>query len=537
MSSFRIISLCVLLLFVQVIFSTASGQRKERRRIVGVVTYVSSVTFYFDAGRAKGLEVGDTVMVSRKLQQRAVGVVAAVSSSSASASVVTQSSAVTAGDTAVVVKDIIIEEPVVGAPTKLTASQSAALRFPSRPENNTITGRFALQYGAAGEFGKPLDFSQPAAILRLEVARLFGTGTTFTFYGRTYSDLTANFDRFGDGPRTKLRMYELSLGYDSRRAWYGYAIGRITSRYVGGLGAFDGGQFYFRRGRLTVGTLAGAQTDYSTTQIDPDLLKFAAFANYAWGGDVFATSDVTVAYGQQRYKGKIDRVFGYVQSSLRFGTDLYFYSSTELDFQKIENGVRSKQMRLTNSFVTMTYSPFQWVSINGGYDAARTIYLFESMKAISDTLLDKTLKEGFRASLSFRLPLNVTLGGQANYRLASGTTSSARTLTGSFRIGDILDTDVNLGIQYSNIVGLYTEGEDYTVDIDRWVAQSLSVGFRLDRYKYHIHGQPGELSTITGSGNINFRLSRSLYTVLSFDQVWDNSRNTQRLYFEIGVHF
>jgi hypothetical protein len=208
-----------------------------------------------------------------------------------------------------------------------------------------------------------------------------------------------------------------------------------------------------------------------------------------------------------------------------------------MDFEKMDNGVKSKQPRITNSFVTLSWTPTGWLSINGGYDAARTIYLFESMKAFSDTLLDKTLKEGYRMALSFRLPLNITVGGQGNWRLASGTTSSAHTLGSNFRIGDILNTEVNLGAQYSNIVGLYTEGDDYTIDIDRWIAQALSLGFRLDKYKYHVHGLVDELYTTTASANINYRISKTLYTVVSFDQIWENIRTSQRLYAEVGIHF
>lgn len=537
MTSSNIIRMTGVCLLALLVVGVASGQKRERRRIAGVVTYVSSRTFYFDAGRARGLEIGDTVTVNRKTQRRALGVIAAVSSSSSSASIITQSDALAVGDSVVTVKVVTIEDIPALATGRLSASQSSAMRFPSRPEDNVATGRFALQYGASGEFGKALEFSQPAAILRLDIQRLFGTGTTFTFYGRTYSDLTANFDRFGVGSRTKLRMYEFSLAYENRRAPLGYSLGRITSRYVGGLGAFDGAQFYVRRGPFTMGVLGGAQTDYTTNQFDTDQLKFAAFTNFAWGGDVFTTSDVTLGYGQQRYRGKIDRAFGYLQSSVRIGTDLFFYSSAELDFQKIENGVKSKQARLTNTFVTLSYSPTRWLSVNGGYDAARSIYLFESMKTFSDTLLDKSLKEGYRMAVSFRLPLNITIGGQGNWRLASGTTSSARTLGSTFRIGDVLHTDVNMGFQYARIQGLYTEGNDYTIDIDRWIAQSFALGFRLDRYRYHVLGQVDELYTTTASGNLNVRLSRTFYTVLSFDQVWDNIRTSQRLYFEVGVHF
>jgi hypothetical protein len=525
---------CVIVIAVM-LASTAWAQRTNLKRIGAAVSYVSSTTFYFDAGRVRGIAVGDTVTVFRKSEKRGTGVVTAISSSSSSASVLSVAGLLSAGDSVFVTKEVAVEEPLP-AGVKSTGS-SVASRFPSKPEPNQLSGRFALQYGAAGEFGKALDYNQPAAVVRLEVARLFGTGTTFTFYGRNHYDLSEQFARYGEGSRAKLRTYELSFVNDNPRNWFGWSVGRITSRFVGGLGAFDGGQAFIRKGNLSVGVLGGAQSDYSSTRIDPDQLKFSAFVNYAWGGDVFKTSDVTLAYGQQRYLGKIDRSFLYLQASLRFGTDLFYYSSTELDFYKTDNGVRRKEINLTNSFVTVTYTPNPWLSINAGYDAARTIYLFESMKAISDTLFDKTLKEGMRASLSFRLPLNITVTGQSNFRLASGTTSSARTLGSTLRVGDILGSEVNLGLQYSNIQGLYTEGDDYTVDIDRWIAQSLSISLRADRYNYSIRGQETKYVTTTAGGAINYRVTRALYAVVNFDQVWDTTRDTQRLYFELGLHF
>jgi hypothetical protein len=45
------------------------------------------------------------------------------------------------------------------------------------------------------------------------------------------------------------------------------------------------------------------------------------------------------------------------------------------------------------------------------------------------------------------------------------------------------------------------------------------------------------LVTTTAGGSINYRLSRVLYALMNFDKVWDTTRDTQRLYLEVGVHF
>ena len=506
----------------------ARAQTREMRRITAAVTYVAMGSFYFDAGRLNGVAAGDTVTVVHKGGALASGVVTAISSASSAAKVLSQSFTISAGDSVFEVKQVVLEEETV----------TGGSRFkPSVMTDNRVSGRVGLQYAGAGVFSQALDFSQPGVIAQFSVQRLFGTSSTFTVYSRTYRDLSRGYALYGQGSRTKERLFELSLTNDDPRSSYGYGVGRITSRYVGGIGVFDGAQLFVRRGNLTAGLLGGTQPDYTTSAFSTDEAKFAGFVNYGWGGDVFRTSSITLAYGQQRYQGKIDRKFGYLQTTLQFSTDLFFYSSTEMDLAHRENGAEVNRPTVTNSFLTLSWNATDWLSVNAGYDAVRALDLLESMKAFPDTLLDKTLKEGYRTNISVRLPLRLTLMGNANFRLASPTTPGARTVGSTLRAADILDSDISAGAQYQDIRGLYTTGTDWTFDVDRWIAQSFSVSLRLDDYKYIITGQDQKLRTTTGTVSLNFALFRSYYASMNFDQVWDSVRNTQRLYAEVGLHF
>ena len=512
------------------------GQKREERVITSSISYISAGTVYLDAGRSRGLEIGDTLTVSRASRAQGVIVITAVSSSSSSAATVSQSTPFAVGDSAWIRKWMVVQE---AASPGLTAGTGVPSPDPphSPQEATVVSGRVALQYGAVGNFSDSLEYSRPAAILRLDVARLFGTELVFTLYGRTSYDLTDHPGAYQQTSRTQTRMYELSLSYEDPRAWYGYGIGRIYSRFVGGLGTFDGGQAFVRAGQFTFGLLGGAQPDYVNSSVDADRLKFSAFANYAWGGDVFTTSDITLAYGQQRAHGELDRDFLYVQTSLKFGPELFLYASSELDLHSIENGQMTRDPNLTNSFLTVNYVPLRWLSISAGYDAARTIYLFESMKSIADTLLDRSLKEGVRGSVTFRLPYNLSLTTSGNFRLASGTTGSARTVAGTLRAFDVGGSQINLGVHAASVQGLYTSGNDFAFDLDTWIERSLSVGIKLDRYHYLLRDQSGTFTTTTGTVNIQYLMSRSLYGVVTVDQVWDTSRTFQRLFLEVGVHF
>ena len=520
----------ILALCVAAGITGVQAQTKQMRRITAAVTYVATGSFYFDAGRLKGVAAGDTVTVVHKGGALASGVVTAISSASSAAKVISQSSTVTAGDSVFEMKEVALEEENVASETTLRWKPGAL-------QDNRVSGRIGFQYAGAGKFGQPLDFSQPGLIAQLSVQRLFGTGSTFTVYSRTYRDMSQGYALYGQGSRTKERLFELSLTNDDPRSAYGYGVGRITSRYVGGIGVFDGAQLFARKGNLTAGLMGGTQPDYLTSAFSTDETKFAAFVNYGWGGDVFKTSSVTLAYGQQRYQGKIDRKFGYLQTTFQFSTALFFYSSTEMDMAHRENGFEVNKASITNSFVTLSWNPTDWVSVNAGYDAVRALDLLESMKTFPDSLLDRTLKEGYRTNVSFRLPLRLTLMGNVNFRLASPTTPSARTVGSTLRAADILNTDVSAGAQYQDIRGLYTTGHDWTLDLDRWIAQSLSVSLRLDDYRYVITGQDQRIRTTTGTISLNFALFRSYYASMNFDQVWDTQRNTQRLYAEVGLHF
>ena len=512
------------------------GQKREERVISSSISYLSAGTVYLDAGRTRGLETGDTLTVVRQSQPLGIIVITAVSSSSASAATLSQAGPFAVGDSAWTRKSVLVQEAPPAGVAAGAVVQTSSLPASSQ-ESNIVNGRVALQYGAVGNFSDTLQFSQTAALVRLDVARLFGTGLVFTIYGRTSYDLADHIGWYQQGSRRQTRMYELSLSYEDPQAWYGYGIGRIYSRFVGGLGTFDGGHAFVRTGQFTIGVLGGCQPDYVNSSVNTDQLKFSAFANYAWGEDIFTRSDLTLAYGQQRAHGELDRDFVYFQTSLRFGPGLFVYASSELDLHSITNGQMAHDPSLTNTFVTLNYLPLNWLTLTAGYDAARAIYLFESMKSIADTLLDRTLKEGFRGSLTFRLPYNLSLTTSGNVRLASGTTGAAHTVAGTLRAFDIAGSQINAGVHGASVQGLYTSGDDITFDIDTWFDRSLFVGLKLDRYHYQVRDQSGTFTTTTGTANVQYLLSRSLYGVVTFDQVWDDSRTFQRLFLEVGVHF
>jgi hypothetical protein len=514
------------------LLASTHSSGEEKQRIAGAVTYISGSNIYVDAGREKGLAAGDTLTILRGSIRLGRSVVIAVSSNSSASQALPPADSVAVGDSAIVFK-IVPLQPVQPAVARFAPGVRGA---GPGADGMIVHGRVGIQYAGAGALDSRLDFSQPSVLVRLDLSRMPG-GLSFSLYARSSYDLAQRSSFSSESGRWGLRLFDMALAYDNPAAWYGFGVGRLTSRYVGGLGAFDGGQFFVRQGNLSAGFVLGFQPDYHTSQIQTEQQKMAGFVNYAWGGDVFRSNNSTIAYGQQLFRGKLDRDFLYLQNTVNLGSALFLYQSSEIDLHDMKDSIRSGAFRLTNTFVTLSYMPVSWLTANAGYDATRNFLLFESMKTFPDTLIDRELQQGFRMGASIRLPLRMSISATANFRLQSAGGRPARTFGSSFRMGDIGGSEVNVGAQYLKIQGLYTDGDDMSVDIDRWITEAIYLSVRFDRYAYAYVRQPGSAVTTTAGLNLNVSLTRSWYLMMTFDRVWDPSRNSLRAFGEISYHF
>jgi len=303
------------------------------------------------------------------------------------------------------------------------------------------------------------------------------------------------------------------------------------------MGLFDGAQVFVRMGGLKVGAFGGWQPEYSLSSFGTRRQKIGGFISYGWGPGVFSSSEVTLAYGRGMVGGRLDRDYLYVQSRLRLTPNLSFYQSAEVDMHRMEAGAPTAELGFTNAYVSLTYYPLQWLNLSGGYDATRSIYLFETMKSIADTLVDQSLKQGFRGSVSVRLPMNIFMNAIGTMRPASGANPEAHTVGGGLRIADIRNSGISIGAQYTKIASLYTDGADAAADVSWWMTERLSATVRVDRYQYTALGESSALRTVTGSINVSVQFTRSLYAMVFVDQVWDSIQNLRRVYIECGFHF
>jgi hypothetical protein len=509
------------------------------------VVYMSSSVIYLNAGRDAGFIVGDTAEAFRNFRNIGKVQITAISKNTSAAKLLTPSANIAVGDSIVSIKvftPVISSSPASVAAVNETTSAVSPARVRmksdlSRNDRNVITGRAAIQYISMLSSDSRFNLSQPAPLLRLDVRNLYGTGMVFSMYGRSYYDLTDRYLRSGEKSPLKIRMYEFQLQYNDRQASIGYGFGRMNSSFVAGMGMFDGGQVYARGGYFTGGVLFGAGIFDQSLNINRDYRKGALFINYRSSENFTQYFDGTIAYIRQLMRDKLDREYFYLQNSMSLGSQLSIYENTELDLNDISGGKRRSALKLSNTFLSVNYYPLAWLNTNIGYDGTRSIYLFESMKSISDTLLDKNLQQGIRAGATVQLPYFIYLSGGIFYRAKKGDVRDSKTLNGALRASNLFGSDVNAGIRYAKINGLYSDGYDITFDVDQTFFYKMTASLRYDYYAYSILSLHQAFITRTVSATINYRISGMWYMSLFADTVRDETMNNVNIFAEVGVRF
>jgi len=357
------------------------------------------------------------------------------------------------------------------------------------------------------------------------------------FHGRAVRNLSQTTPTSSGLSRSHARIYELALAADAPGNPFGFSLGRVTSRYVAGLGPFDGAEVFVRKGNVTAGILGGFQPDFVTSGVDARRQKAALFANVAWKGADRTGGDVTIAYGRQMFKGKLDRDFAYVQSSTRIGSTITIFQSTEVDVTGLEGDERTGKLRLANTFLTMSFAPLPWLTFDGGYDATRIVYYLESMEIRSDTLMDNTLRQGVRGGVFFRLPLRIQVGGRIHVRPAVGDLRASRTIMGTAGVRDIAHSGVSVNAQLAGITGIYAEGTNVSCRMDFMLSPETSLDLGVERYRYTLVRTQEQQSTVTASVSAQTFVARRWYILGGLDQVWENDLPFQRVFAEVGVRF
>jgi hypothetical protein len=525
-----------MLLGLVLVGALCKGQVKAPLQCVVTVSYVTSQTVYLDGGRNRYITVGDTGVVYRRGVSSGRLVIIGLSSSSASARLVQPSDSAFVGDTVVVA----LAHQVARAPDA-AGKANDELRLSgqkTRSGQSPTHGRIGFQYTSMGERGGNSIFSRPSIVGYLSSHPIAGSSLAFTVHGRVDGSFGSTSGLWA-GSATTMRVFDLSLSLDDPRQWYGFSVGRISSAYVGGLGLFDGIQLLTRIGSFAFGGVGGFQPDYRTSGFNTQIQKVAGFVNYTWPALASTRGGSTLAYGQQLLHGMLDRDFLFLQNTMSISNSLYLFQSTEVDLHRKDGSGRKGDFRLTNTYLTVSYQALDWLNMNLGYDATRRIEFLETDKNLLDSLLDRDVRQGFRSSILFRLPMNISATLLGGYRFPAGGQPAGHSAGSGLRVTDVAGSGVSADAQYMRVRSPYTEGNDITGGIDYAPIWTMSIGVRWDQYAFAPLGQAGggRYVVSTWTGSVNWNIPPGWYITVFADRVRDNGNILYRCFAETGYRF
>jgi hypothetical protein len=342
---------------------------------------------------------------------------------------------------------------------------------------------------------------------------------------------------YGQQTGIQTHAYEVALRRDQVDLPIGFGLGRITSRFASGLGSFDGGEVYYRFDAFTTGILGGAQVLDQTLSLNQKGAKGGIFLNYRSGGDLFHRYDGTIAYGRQMVSGQLDREFFYTQNQLSLSPDLWIYQSADIELNDLVNGSRQSSFSLSSMSIQMHYVPLSWLSADGGYDAYRTIPLYETMKLIPDSLLDRGLFQGIRAATTIKLLSYTTLSFNGSYGSRPEDGRSSTTLGAGIRGLDVFGSGINAGIRGSKSSGPYAEANNLALDLDRQITRDLTLSLRGTYRLMSVSVLQQIYKTRTAGLDSYYRISNSWFASASAEYIFDPTMSSFRIFTEVGFRF
>lgn len=360
------------------------------------VTYVTSRTFYVDAGERSGLVADMTLDVLRADEVIGQGRVVEVSTTRAVCEWLDGGGPAQVGDT-------VRFTPVA------TAAPAAAGSGRSRDGFAGMHGRIGLQtLHLRDKSGYGSDFDQPALTLRLRGDEVAGTPLSVE------ADVRGRM-LYRDGERaSRSRIYRLNVS-STFGDGYGWTAGRQYAPSLSVIHLFDGVRVEVDRGQWSAGVLGGTQ---------PEPKYYGWSSNVVEGGAWFTWRqersrqrwEATVATVAAYENGNVDREFAWLQG--RWATGPWSLRMDQvLDLNRSwKQDAGEPLISSTSTYIAARWQRSHLLGIDAGLDTRRQVRFYRDRET-PETDFDDNYRQGYWLGLRSRPLRWLDLGLSGRTRL------------------------------------------------------------------------------------------------------------------------
>lgn len=529
-------SIRILTVVLSILWIASIGQAETPERQSATVTYIASEGIYIDAGRSSGLEVGDTLIVSRSGERVARIVVTNVSSQSAAAQAVDQTMPIEVGD---LVR--LPSQPAFRPEQK--EPKRPRQKTPSKPDHSgqdrtdRLRGHVTLGTTWHTDMtGSSRRWLRPALRAKLTVPNVAGTSLKLSW--RHSTRLYHRATTLGSGHGTNEwshQVYELSLSSGSKKSETGtvWALGRVLAPQVRGMGYIDGGYYTIGLGeRYQVGIAGGAVPDMRTSGVRTSRNKIGIFAVWKTDNKDTWRLDVSAALSGEYESGELSREFLYLQSAFMRGRWLSWFQSVEVDYNR---GWRFAQagsrLDISSYYSSARFLLHRKLSLQLSWDSRKQVRYFE-VRDLPDTLFDnrsrRGLKTGFRYTVSNRLMIR----GSSSFRFRDGPAVDNKVYSISTRISRFPVGHHSMTFSVTRLVTQFTSGYRPVLMYRLPVRRRMSVNIMAAAHFY----KTGTIVTRNYYLDINssYTFGRRYYLYGGARQYFDKDLRSLELFAELG---
>jgi hypothetical protein len=502
------------------------------------VTYISSEAVYIDGGLYAGIGVGDTVAFIRDRQTVAVAVITKAADMAAAAEVCKQTCPVELGDIAAKLPDV----PRYTAPKVTMASASMATTPAPLPgtkdprEPSRLKGTISIEnFYRKDMTDSKLDRTQPGLRTRLSVTNFAGTDLTLKLRHRTrLYHRSASLYTNQDQNEWVHQVYELGLFHEKDDARSEWAIGRVLSPYVRGVGYVDGGYFAHQiSSHVKLGLAGGTVPDRLTSEPDFDRRKFGFFASYETGTSSTQKLAFTAALSTEYDKETVSRDFLYLQGTYSKSGLLSLYQSVEIDLNRDwRYDMAGERFTFTNYYANARVNITRKASVFASYDARKNIRYVEIMDT-PDSLFNDAVHQGVKAGLTWRLTDRLYFRGYAGMRFREGLADDNKFVSGTIRINRFPKPRHSVSMSMHLVETQFTTGYRPMISYRLPVARRLTLNLTGSGYIY----KTGSRTTKYYYGDIStyYNFGRRYYLSGNIRQYFDSELKSIELRTELGV--
>ncbi|CUS99011.1 hypothetical protein [Candidatus Chrysopegis kryptomonas] len=515
--------------------------KKDTIEIKGKVIFLTIDEVYFDIGAKDGLSVNDTVLIFRNDSKIDSLFITDISEQYSKAkSEFEKVKNIKIGDIAVVrkIKEQVQEQHEVKILSEQNKENNVKLQT-EKVEFKALTkkgqtlkshGRIALQNYSL--FSQSYSYQRPALLFVANFDKFFFDNLKIN----TYAKIENNFSKspISSNKQTRLLIYQLSIEYQLTNLVL--SAGRIFPYQSPGIGGSDGIQLMMRNQTLSFGFVAGTQPQMDNNTFNFSNPKFSFFIAKDFRNSSIS-GRMSLSYSKILKNRKLEEEFLYVQNFIRVSKLTDIYLSAQVDLNKSTNGQTVKKLNFRNVFTSLSFTPLNWFRFSLDFNTYRSAYLFETMKNLPDSIIDKRFRSDLRGRFYINLPFDITLNLTSSLRSIQGEKRKDSFSSGYVSIDDIFSSgfDITAGLSYANTRFSKILSEE--ISFEKFFS-NRNIGLNCNFTSYAYTASVGEKFTnlILRAGFI-FNIGKSYSVLIDYERNWQKSAGTNLIFGEISYRF